>query len=76
MGVVATGFNTNTVFEVEIDPADGRQVALVETPAPTGCENPGHAKWFEDALGLGYLLSCFGGGYAADEAHIGSTASD
>ena len=70
-GVVGTGFNNNMVYEVEVNASDLSFVRQVETPAPTGCENPGHAQWFEDARGLGYLLSCFGGGYAADDAHIG-----
>jgi hypothetical protein len=58
VALVTTGFNNNTITEIELG-ADGSVVSNATRAAPTGCLNPGHAIYVEDAEGLKVVGTCY-----------------
>jgi hypothetical protein len=56
--VISTGFNDDTYTVTTLDP-DGAELSNVTTPAPAGCDNPGHATWLPNSPGTA-VLSCKG----------------
>jgi hypothetical protein len=58
VALVTTGFNDHTVTEIELEP-DGSVVSNATSAAPSGCLNPGHAIYVEDAEGLKVVGTCY-----------------
>lgn len=58
VGIVTTGFNDDTVTELELTPG-GSVVNSHSRDAPSACESPGHAKFVRDAEGLKVIGTCY-----------------
>lgn len=58
VAMVTTGFYDGSVTELEVDAA-GSVVQSVSDTVVSGCVNPGHATYFEDAEGWKVLATCY-----------------
>jgi hypothetical protein len=58
VALVTTGFNNNTITEIEVRP-NGSVASNQTRAAPAGCLNPGHAIYVEDAEGLKVVGTCY-----------------
>lgn len=57
-GILTTGFNDNTVTEIEVS-ASGSVVSSETRAAPADCINPGHAIYAEDTVGWKVVATCY-----------------
>ncbi|NGP89999.1 InlB B-repeat-containing protein [Fodinibius halophilus] len=58
VGIVTTGFNDDTITELELTPA-GSVVSNNSRAVPSECESPGHAKFVRDAASMKVLGTCY-----------------